>query len=131
MTLDEAKDYVKKVRWQYAKTYPKAPHEYTVLSWKPELQKEMVDFAKLIRQQGRDEYYYKKKFKVLDIDEYEYWTMDEVVYDTDLINRTFNDDDFKKELVEFTTSPLFVFERGMTLEDVRRGYEVYCKNGRA
>lgn len=131
MNLDEAKEYVNKVRWQYAKTYPKAPHEYTVLSWKPELQQEMVDFAKLIREQGRDEYYYKKKFKVLDIDEYKYWTMDEVVYDTDLINRTYNDDEFKEKLIEYTTSPFFVFTRGMTLEDVRSGYEVYCKNSRA
>ncbi len=31
MTLEEAKDYIQSVRWQYVKTYVTAPHEYTVL----------------------------------------------------------------------------------------------------
>ena len=49
MTHEEAEAYVKQVRWQYAKTYPTAPHEYTCLAWKEELHAKMVDFAYFVK----------------------------------------------------------------------------------
>lgn len=123
MNLDEAKEYVQKVRWQYAKTYPRAPHEYTVLSWKPELQLEMIAFSQLIREQGRDEYFYKKKFRVLDIDEYKYWTMDEDVNDTDLINRTYNNYEIKNKIAKYVQSSDFIFRKEMSLSDIYKEIE--------
>lgn len=131
MNIDEAKQYVNSVRWQYAKTYPKAPHEYTVLSWNQEYKQKMIDFAYFIVENGRDEFYYKKKFKVLDIDEYKYWTMDYPLEKTDLINRTYNDDVLKDKISKYTTSNIFDFKKGMTLEDIRREYEIYSSNCRA
>ena len=52
MTLEEAEDYVKKVRWQYAKTYITAPHEYTCLEWNKDLHSQMIDFAYFIKING-------------------------------------------------------------------------------
>jgi len=52
MTLDEARLYIAMVHWQFAKTMPQWPHEYTVRVWLPELEHEFLAFVELIRQQG-------------------------------------------------------------------------------
>src|SRR4051812_980779 len=50
--IDEAVAYIEKVRWQFAKTMPDWPHEYTVKSWRPELVTEFEAFCRLIAQEG-------------------------------------------------------------------------------
>lgn len=125
MDIYEVEEQLSKLRWQYAKTYPRAPHEYTVLAWNPEIKQFMVDFAHFIVDNGRDEFYYGHKFKVLDIGEYKYWTMDFPLEKTDLINRTFNDDFLKAQLSNYILGGSFVFRKGMTLEDIRR--EMQCQ----
>ena len=57
MTLEEAKEYIEIVRWQYAKTYITAPHEYTVDYWEPGSKQQMIDFANFILANG-----YKEEF---------------------------------------------------------------------
>ena len=118
MDIQEAKEFINSVRWQYAKTYPNAPHEYTVLSWMPENKAKMVEFAYLIQSSGREEVYYKKKFKVLDINEYKYWTMDYPLEKTDLVNRTYKDDIFKAKVRLFINSYKFNYKSQMTLDDI-------------
>ena len=34
-SADDALAYIAKVRWQFAKTMPQWPHEYTVREWRP------------------------------------------------------------------------------------------------
>jgi hypothetical protein len=66
---------------------PHIPPEYTVLGWRPELKEEFVWFAVYILQYGKVEpwgpyrhsYYYFRGHK--------YWTMDDPIENTDLINR--------------------------------------------
>ena len=118
MTLEEAKEYIKSVRWQYAKTYVTAPHEYTVLEWKPETKQQMIDFADFIQANGYKEQFYSKTFTVLKIDEYKYWSMDFPTENTNLINRTFMDDERKAKIVEFVQSPAFKHVYKMSMEDV-------------
>ena len=118
MTLDEAKEYIKSVRWQYAKTYVTAPHEYTVLDWKPETKEQMIDFANFILANGYKEQFYSKTFTVLQIDEYKYWSMDFPTENTDLINRTFIDDERKAKIVKFVQTPDFKHVYKMSLRDV-------------
>lgn len=79
--------FITSVRWQFAKTMPLIPHEYTVLAWRPDLKDEFVWFARTIVEYGRVEswgryrnsYYYFRRHK--------YWTMDDPIEATDLINR--------------------------------------------
>ena len=120
MTLDEAKKYIQSVRWQYAKTYVTAPHEYTVLDWKPETKEQMIDFADLILAHGYKEQFYSKTYTVLQIDEYKYWSMDFPTVNTNLINRTFIDDERKAKIVKFVQTPNFKHVYKMSLEDVER-----------
>lgn len=129
MTLDEAKQYIQSVRWQYAKTYVTAPHEYTVVDWKPETQQQMVDFADFILANGYKEQFYSKNFTVLQIDEYKYWSMDFPTTNTNLINRTFLDDDRKAKIIEFVQSPDFKHKYGMSLRDVEEQYYALQKGG--
>lgn len=124
MTLDEAKQYIQSVRWQYAKTYVTAPHEYTVLDWKPEAKQQMIDFADFILANGYKEQFYSKSYTVLQIAEYKYWSMDFPTVNTNLINRTFIDESRKSKIVKFVQTPTFKHVYKMSLRDV----EIQCEN---
>ena len=118
MIIDEAKQYIKTVRWQYAKTYVTAPHEYTVLDWEPETKQQMIEFADFILANGYKEQFYSKTFTVLRIDEYKYWSMNFLTENTNLINRTFIDDERKSKIVRFVQSSAFKHVYKMSLKDV-------------
>jgi hypothetical protein len=51
-TIEQALAYVEDVRWQYAKTMPDWPHEYTVKSWRPELASDFEAFCRFIEETG-------------------------------------------------------------------------------
>ena len=120
MTLEEAKQYISSVRWQYAKTYVTAPHEYTVLDWKPETKQQMIDFADFILANGYKEQFYSKTYTVLQIGDYKYWSMDFPTVNTNLINRTFIDEERKEKLVKFVQTSEFKHVYKMSLEDVEK-----------
>jgi hypothetical protein len=92
-TVDEARAYIAKVRWQFAKTMPQWPHEYTVLQWRQDLEPEFRLFVALIRTVGvikpwpRDSSNPRYHHTYLELDQWEYWTMGEPVEETALINR--------------------------------------------
>ena len=125
MTITEASEFLKSLRWQYAKTYPTAPHEYTCLAWKPDAKRQMVDFAELIQTNGYKEQFYSKTFTVLQICDMKYWTMDFPLENTDLINRTYADDSLKEQIKKYVLSPDFKFEKGMSLDDIKN----QCNSG--
>lgn len=97
-TLADAHAYIARVRWQFAKTMPQWPHEYTVREWRLDLEAAFEAFARLIRETGvvkpwpptaavpRYHHTY------LDIDGWEYWTMGEPIEKTTVINRARLDD---------------------------------------
>lgn len=88
-TEKEFKHFVNQFEWTFAKTYAeKAPHEYIVLS-KVGLnhREEFIKIAQFIRDKGFKAYYYTREGFYYRIGENYYWTMDEKVEDTDLINR--------------------------------------------
>ncbi len=120
MTFEEAESYIKQVRWQYAKTYVTAPHEYTCLDWNEDLHAQMVDFAYFIKINGYTEIFGKKAFRVFKIGEMKYWTMDSPLENTNLVNRTFVDDSRKEKIIKFVQSEDFVHEKGMSLADVEQ-----------
>jgi hypothetical protein len=92
-TVDDARAYIAKVRWQFARTMPRWPHEYTVLQWRQDLEPEFRAFVGLIRTEGvikpwpRDSSNPRYHHSYLELGEWEYWTMGEPVEETALINR--------------------------------------------
>ena len=93
MTSDYARTYIAQVRWQFARTMPQWPHEYTVRVWRPELEATFEAFAVLIRQTGRvkswprDAERPRYHHTYLTIDGWEYWTMGAPIPETTVINR--------------------------------------------
>jgi len=92
-TIEDARHYISKVRWQFAKTMPQWPHEYTVRTWSPQLETDFLDLASLIRRVGvvkpwpPDSVDPRYHHHYLELDGWEYWTMAESLPDTSLINR--------------------------------------------
>jgi hypothetical protein len=78
------------VRWQFARTMPQIPHEYTLREWAPD-DAEFESFVVLIREQGvvkpwppeRPRY----RHTYLEVDGFDYWTMGADVPLTTVINR--------------------------------------------
>lgn len=92
-TVDAARDYIAKVRWQFARTMPQWPHEYTVREWASELEPDFFAFTALIRSigvvkpwppDGREP---RHRHTYLELDEWEYWTMGSPLPETTVINR--------------------------------------------
>lgn len=80
-------EFVSAVRWQFARTMPHIPHEYTVLKWKPGLHREFLWFARYILEYGRIERWGPYRHSYYSIGHHKYWTMDDPVEETNLINR--------------------------------------------
>jgi len=93
MTIEEARTYIAEVRWQFAKTMPQWPHEYTVRSWRSDLDEEFCAFAEMIRRQGvikpwpADAAILRYRHTYLEIDGWDYWTMGSPIEETTVINR--------------------------------------------
>lgn len=92
-TIDDARAYIAAVRWQFAKTMPQWPHEYTVRGWSADCDQRFAAFAELIRRDGevkpwppgaaRPRYHH----TYLAIDGWQYWTMGAPIEETTVINR--------------------------------------------
>lgn len=88
-TEADFRNFVNKFTWTFAKTYAKtAPHEYIALNKVGlEHKPDFIKAAQFIQENGFEAYYYKSKRFYYIMGDYYYWTMDENVEDTDLINR--------------------------------------------
>jgi hypothetical protein len=92
-TTDDARAYIAEVRWQFAKTMPQWPHEYTVRKWRPDLEREFSEFVVLIRRDGivkpwpRNAAKPRYRLTYLELDGWEYWSMGAPVPETTVINR--------------------------------------------
>jgi hypothetical protein len=92
-TVDDARVYIAMVRWQFAKTMPQWPHEYTVREWSSPLEPDFFAFAALMRRVGvvkpwppeSSEPRYRHTY--LELDGWEYWTMGSPIPKTTVINR--------------------------------------------
>ena len=88
-TDKDFRDFVNRFKWNFAKTYAnKAPHEYIVLGKVGiEHKAEFVKIARFIREAGFKAHYYRRQGYYFILGDNYYWTMDENIDDTDLINR--------------------------------------------
>jgi hypothetical protein len=92
-TTEDARAYIAKVHWQFAKTMAQWPHEYTMRGWRPDLEREFVEFVVLIRCDGivkswpRDAATPRYRHTYLELDGWDYWSMGAPVPHTTVINR--------------------------------------------
>jgi hypothetical protein len=94
-TIDDARAYIAAVPWQFAKTMPQWPHEYTVREWRPDLEQTFLEFVQLIRSDGTVKPWPRAAARprchhtYLSVDRWEYWTMGAPVTETTVINRAY------------------------------------------
>tara|TARA_Y100000310_G_scaffold140706_1_gene140122 strand:- start:3119 stop:3385 length:267 start_codon:yes stop_codon:yes gene_type:complete len=85
MDMDDARRFIAGAKWQYAKTMPQWPHEYTLRKWNDE--REFEDMIHYILHWGelRTSLHWKRIY--LDVDEYYYWWMGSPIREAIIINR--------------------------------------------
>ena len=86
MDIDAARSFIAAVRWQFAKTMPQWPHEYTVREWQPD-DGPFVAFVLYIREHGYPGVFKGKPRTYCAIDGWTYWTMGAPLGQTIIINR--------------------------------------------
>jgi len=86
MDINRVRDYISKVYWK--PTNHVKPHEYTVREWNYDLESDFIDLVMFIREKGKDEYFFRKKYRKIEIDGYKYWTMGNPIEETTVINRS-------------------------------------------
>lgn len=91
--VQDAVRYIAAARWQFASTMPQWPHEYTLRSWRSDLDLEFAAMVQLIREKGvikpwpKDVAVPRYHHSYLEVDGWQYWTMGEPIEETILINR--------------------------------------------
>ena len=86
LTVDEAREFIKRYDWTFAKTMPWCPHWYVVR--RNVDNDKFVGFVKLIRAEGEIRPWGRYRHTYLDIDGYQYWTMGAPIANTIIINRS-------------------------------------------
>ena len=79
------RSFVAERRWQVGMADP--THEYTVRNWVPDRTEYFVKAAQIIRELGRPAMFWSLTYVYLHVDLLKYWTMDEQVPETTVINR--------------------------------------------
>ena len=77
-------EFIASVRWRTAKD---GSHQYTVVSWAPEKEKQFRALVATIYQKGFKEKFQGRTYTYLTIDDYTYWSMNYKVETTILVNR--------------------------------------------
>ena len=71
-----ALDYIKKVEWRFAKTMPKHPHCYNVVTWNPDLEAGFRFLAEMIAKHSISEFWAPgRRASYLYLGRYKYWIM--------------------------------------------------------
>lgn len=97
---EELRNFVREVKWTFAKTMSEWPHEYVV--------RERVDpnlfqqLAQHVRANGHEEAFYQETFIYFEEDGMLYWTMDALVSETTIINRCRKETSYKCRLKKGT-----------------------------
>lgn len=91
----ELKDFIANANWIFAKTYASTwPHEYILL--KDVANKDLFySLVKLIKKEGYLGKFYSKELTYYDFDNKVYWTMDDTLENTTLINRCDKDSTYE------------------------------------
>lgn len=82
--------FIKEAPWKLAVTMPRWPHQYILLKWvRPRgFEQEFFELARRIFEEGTDEDWEGIRIvRYYRIGGYRYWSMEDCIEDTDLINR--------------------------------------------
>lgn len=89
MHIDDIRQFIKSVLWTCSKHYSKtAEHDYIVYDYlDDENKKTFRSFVLFIRENGKEERFFSKKYIYYYLDGYKYWTMGNPLEETIILNR--------------------------------------------
>lgn len=96
MFPEELKRFVSEMKWTYARTMPRWPHEYLVRRRVDE--RLFEDLVVFIREYGYESSFYRKKMVYYREDGLVYWTMGAPLDETVIINRCRVEDSYEYRL---------------------------------
>ena len=96
MLPDALREFISAVKWTFAKTMPRWPHEYIVRERVDE--NLFVQLVRYIRANGYQGNFYKKDITYYDDDGRVYWTMGAPIEETIIINRCKKEDSYEYRL---------------------------------
>ena len=73
------KKLILSLTWRFAKTMPEIPHEYIVTDSYPEKLSEIKNLIAEIENNGYTKSFYGKEYKYLNIDDYKYWVIENII----------------------------------------------------
>ncbi len=79
MQQNEIHKFIYSVKWKFAKTMPKIPHEYIVIDDYPQKAGEINSFIAEISKYGYAKSFYGKDYKYLEINGYQYWVIGNII----------------------------------------------------
>ncbi len=85
MSVKGFREFIATRRWQFARTMPENPHEYTVKKWGEPTEFEGV--VTYIRQHGYEGKFGGRRYTYFDVGDHYYWTMGAPLEITIIINR--------------------------------------------
>jgi hypothetical protein len=95
---EEVELWLATARWQFAKTMPTTPHEYTLRKWNDD---DLFDKAvAFIRANGYVDVFGGRKYTYYDYAGHQYWTMGSPIAATILINRALLPEDDPSDYLE-------------------------------
>ncbi len=101
LTDDDLREWIAARHWQFARTSPGNPHEYSHRSWGDEGM--FLRVVAHIRERGRQEEYASDIYTVYDLDDCFYWTMGDPAAVTVILNRKYHDSEKQARLAERMT----------------------------
>jgi hypothetical protein len=93
--------WISERHWQFARTTPHNPHEYTHRGWGNE--EMFLRVALHIREFGRQQWYRGAEYTVLDVGPHFYWSMGDPIPATVILNRKYRDPEAQARLAEERT----------------------------
>lgn len=79
MAESEITKLIDSVKWTFAKTMPKIPHEYIVTNDYPEKVDAINTLITEIEKNGYTKSFYNKEYKYLEINGYKYWVIENII----------------------------------------------------
>jgi hypothetical protein len=101
LTDDDLRAWVSARYWQFARTSPRNPHEYSHRDWGDE--EMFLRVVAHVREHGRLEEYGGDTYTVFDLDEFFYWSMGDPAAVTVIVNRKYHDPEEQARLAEERT----------------------------
>lgn len=97
--MKKIKKFIMRNKWTFAKTMPEIPHYYVVRDNLSDKDKKIFDeFSEFIKKRGHTAKFYSKEYTCLNINNYKYWVIENILNREKIKDVTIPDDSPEKRV---------------------------------